>query len=167
MIMRDEFEQVYVEHRERLFAFLVYRTGERALAEDLLADVFERAFRARNRFDPRRGSMKAWLYAIAGNRLRDHQRRAQVARASLERVISISTPTMSVDPPQDAILDRDQVMQALSVLNQRDREIIALRFGADLTASQIAHVTNQPRTTVETRLFRTLRRLELGGELVR
>jgi RNA polymerase sigma factor (sigma-70 family) len=165
MIMRDDFGQVYVEHRERLFAFLVYRTGDRALAEDLLADVFERAFRARNHFDPRRGSLMAWLYAIAGNRLRDHQRRAQVERAALERVIPTTTTT--VDPPQDAIADRDLVTQALSALNQRDREIIALRYGADLTASQIAHMTNQPRTTVEARLFRTLRRLEHGGELVR
>lgn len=165
MIMRDDFEQVYLEYRERLFAFLIYRTGDRALAEDLLADVFERAFRARNHFDPQRGSQMAWLYAIAGNRLRDHQRRAQVERASLKRVIP--TTTISLDPPQDAIADRDLVMQALSVLNQRDREIIALRFGADLTAPQIAHLTNQPLTTVQGRLFRTLRRLELGGELVR
>jgi RNA polymerase sigma-70 factor (ECF subfamily) len=156
-IVRDDFEQVYVEHRERLFGFLVYRTGDRALAEDLLGDVFERAFRARHRFDPRRGSQTSWLYAIAVNRLRDHQRRAQVERASLERVIAAETS--HIEPPQDAIADRDRVMQALSVLNERDREIIALRFGADLTAPQIARVTDQPLTTVEGRLFRALRRL--------
>src|SRR5438874_10979088 len=85
--LRDEFEQVYVTHRERLFAFLAYQTGDRALAEDLLGDVFERAFRARDRFDPRRGSQSAWLYKIAVNRLRDHQRRAQVVRASLVTVV--------------------------------------------------------------------------------
>jgi RNA polymerase sigma-70 factor (ECF subfamily) len=165
MIMRDDFEQIYLEYRDRLFRFLVCRTGDRALAEDLLADVFERAYRARNHFDPQRGNLMAWLHVIAVNRLRDHQRRAQVERASLQRVIP--TTTISVDPPQDAIADRDQVMQALSVLNQRDREIITLRFGADLTAPQIAHVTHQPITAVEGRLFRTLRRLEHGGELVR
>ena len=164
MIMPVDFEQIYREYRERIVAFLVYRTGDRALAEDLLADVFERAFRARDHFDPRRGSLKTWLYAIAVNRLRDHQRRAQVERASLQRVIP--TTTTRVDPPQDAIADRDLVTHALSILNQRDREIIALRFGADLTAPQIAHVTNQPLTTVQGRLLRTLRRLKLGGELV-
>ncbi len=154
---RDEFERMYVEHRERLFGFLVYRTGDRALAEDLLGDVFERAFRARARFDPRRGSETAWLFAIAVNRLRDHHRRAQVERASLERVMAAET--VGVDAPQDAIADRDQVMQALAVLSPRDREIVALRFGADLTAPQIARVTEQPLTTVEGRLFRALRRL--------
>jgi RNA polymerase sigma-70 factor, ECF subfamily len=152
-----EFERMYVEHRDRLFAFLVYRTGDRTIAEDLLGDVFERAFRAHARFDPRRGSETTWLYTIALNRLRDHHRRAHVERAVLERVVA--TETTIVEAPEDAIAERDRLMQALAVLNQRDREIIALRFGADLTAPQIAHVIQQPVTTVEGRLFRALRRL--------
>ena len=155
--LRDEFEQMYLEHRQRLFGFLVYRTGDRALAEDLLGDVFERAFRAFASFDPRRGSPAAWLYAIALNRLRDHQRRAEVERASLERISRVE-PT-SVELPHDAVADRDRLMRALPVLSQRDREIVALRFGADLTAPQIARVTGQPLTTIEGRLFRALRRL--------
>ncbi len=153
----DDFETFYVEHREKLFGFLVYRTGDRALAEDLVADVFERAWRARARFDVRRGSATAWLYTIAVNRLRDHYRRAQVERTSLERVIS-GAPT-AVEPAQEAVADRDRVMRSLASLNERDREIVALRFGADLTAPQIARVTEQPLTTVEGRLFRALRRL--------
>jgi len=155
--LRGEFERIYVEHRERLFGFLVYRTGDRALAEDLLGDVFERAFRARSRFDPERGSETTWLLAIAVNRLRDHQRRAQVERVALERVMAAEVA--SVDLPQDAIAERDRVVRGLEVLNQRDREIVALRFGADLSVPQIAHVTQQPLTTVEGRLFRALRRL--------
>jgi RNA polymerase sigma factor (sigma-70 family) len=154
--LSHEFEQMYVEHRERLFGFLVYRTGDRALAEDLLGDVFERAFRARASFDPRRGSRTAWLYAIAVNRLRDHHRRAQVERTSLERIGIAETTSLEL---YDTIADRDLVMQALTVLSQRDQEIVALRFGADLTVPQIARVTGQPLTTVEGRLFRALRRL--------
>ena len=148
---------MYREHRERLFAFLVYRTGNRAIAEDLLGDVFERAFRALARFDPRRGSETTWLYTIAVNRLRDHHRRAHVERAVLERVFAAETTI--VEPADDAIAERDWLMQALAVLNHRDREIIALRFGADLTAPQIARVIQEPLTTVEGRLFRALRRL--------
>lgn len=152
-----EFERMYVEHRDRLFAFLVYRTGDRTIAEDLLGDVFERAFRAHARFDPQRGSETTWLYTIALNRLRDHHRRAHVERAVLERVIAAGTNI--VEASEDTIAERDRLMQALAVLNQRDRDIIALRFGADLTAPQIARVIEQPVTTVEGRLFRALRRL--------
>src|SRR5436309_3084281 len=101
--MRDDFERMYLEHRDRLFAFLVYRTGDRVLAEDLLGDVFERAFRARVRFDPSLGSQTTWLYTIALNRLRDHQRRAQAERTAMERLMRAET--LTVDRPDDAIAD--------------------------------------------------------------
>jgi RNA polymerase sigma factor (sigma-70 family) len=153
----DTFERMYVEHRDGLFAFLVYRTGNRALAEDLLGDVFERALRARARFDPRRGSQTTWLYAIALNRLRDHHRRAQVKRSALQRFM-VEEP-VGIDPPDEGVADRDRVVQLLAILSQQDREIVALRFGADLTTSQIAKVTNQRPATVEGRLYRALRRL--------
>jgi RNA polymerase sigma-70 factor, ECF subfamily len=154
---RGDFERMYVEHRDRLFAFLVYRTGDRTLAEDLLGDVFERALRAHGRFDPRRGSESTWLYAIALNRLRDHHRRAQVERTALER-FTVSEP-VDVAPPDDGLADRDRVMKSLEILSPQDRELVALRFGADLTAPQIAKVTDQPLTTVTGRLYRALQRL--------
>src|SRR3954469_15764334 len=69
----DEFERLYAAEAQGLFAFLAYRTGDRPLAEDLLADAFERALKSR--YDRRRGSPKTWLYAIALNVLRDHVRR--------------------------------------------------------------------------------------------
>src|SRR6478736_4381522 len=86
--MRDEdFERLYAAEAAGLFSFLAYRTGDRALAEDLLGDAFERALRARRRFDRRRGSEKTWLYAIALNVLRDHARRDAVrARAAAQPV---------------------------------------------------------------------------------
>src|ERR1700754_2239692 len=82
----DEFERLYAAEAQGLFAFLAYRTGDRALAEDLLADAFERALRSRGRFDRRRGSEKTWLYAIALNLLRDHARRAAAEGRAYERV---------------------------------------------------------------------------------
>ncbi len=60
-----DFERLYDEHAPALLAFLVYRAGNRDLAEDLLADTFERVLRARRPFDRRRSSEKTWLYAIA------------------------------------------------------------------------------------------------------
>ena len=81
----DQFERLYADHAQRLFAFLAYRTGDRALAEDLLADTFERALRGRRGFDRRKASEKTWLYAIALNGLRDHARRRAAEARALER----------------------------------------------------------------------------------
>src|SRR4051794_28617252 len=93
-----DFERLYAEHAQRLFGFLVYRTGDRDLAEDMLASTFERALRARARFDPRRGREKTWLYSIATNLLRDQARRAQVERRALEAAAARAEPAATVEP---------------------------------------------------------------------
>jgi RNA polymerase sigma factor (sigma-70 family) len=150
----DEFERLYAAEAQGLFAFLAYRTGDRALAEDLLADAFERALRSRGRFDRRRGSEKTWLYAIALNLLRDHARRAAAEGRALGRV----------DEPQAAdalegVERREALHRALATLSAEEREAIALRFGADLSVPEMARVLGEPLTTVEGRVYRALRKL--------
>ena len=160
--MRDkEFEELYAEHAQPLFGFLVYRTGDRALSEDLLADAFERALRARGRFDPRRASGKTWLYAIALNCLRDHARRRDAEARALER--AAPGETAAAADALAAVDDREQLMGALAALSDEEREAIALRFGADLTVPEIARVQGEKLTTVEGRVYRALRKLR--GEL--
>jgi RNA polymerase sigma factor (sigma-70 family) len=154
----EDFERLYDQHVRGLFAFLVYRTGDRALTEDLVADAFERALRARRRFDPRRGGEKTWLYAIALNCLRDHERRRAAEKRAHERTAA-SVPAASHPTPLDAIDDRDAVAGALGALSEEEREAIALRYGADLTVPEIAKLTGERLTTVEGRVYRALRKL--------
>jgi RNA polymerase sigma-70 factor (ECF subfamily) len=158
----NDFERLYAAEAPGLFSFLAYRTGDRALAEDLLADAFERALRARGRFDRRRGSEKTWLYAIALNLLRDHARRGAAEVRALER----SGPPARQDAPDPALAGvehRDEVQRALAGLSPEEREAIALRFGAELTVPEMAKVLGEPLTTVEGRVYRALRKLR--GEL--
>jgi RNA polymerase sigma-70 factor, ECF subfamily len=135
----------------------VYRTGDRALAEDLLADTFERALKARRRFDRRRGTEKAWLYTIALNCLRDHQRRLGAEQRALARA---GNPEAEAVPSgEDAVEQRDLLARALEALSEEEREAIALRFGAELTVPEMAKLTGEPLTTVEGRVYRALRKL--------
>ena len=153
----DEFERLYAAEAQGLFAFLVYRTGDRALAEDLLADAFERALRARRRFDPRRGSHKSWLYAIALNLLRDHARRAAAEGRALERT---GVHAGGADDARvESLGEREELQRALATLAPEEREAIALRFGAELTVPEIAKLLGEPLTTVEGRVYRALRKL--------
>lgn len=153
--MRDEaFEALYERHAQDLFGFLAYRTGDRVLAEDLVADTFERAYKARRRFDPRRASEKTWLYAIALNALRDHLRKAH------RQDVAFDLP--SVEPggdPLGATIDRLDVMAALTLLSPEEREALALRFGGDLTLKEVATVIGESVTTTEGRVYRALRKL--------
>lgn len=156
-----DFERLYAEHAQPLFGFLAYRTGDPTLAEDLLADTFERALRARARFDRRKASEKTWLYAIALNLLRDSARRRTTEARALERI-----PHETPAGPDElaAIEHRDELQRALGVLSDEEREAIALRFGGDLTVPEIAKLLKQPLPRIEGRVYRSLRKLrdELG-----
>jgi RNA polymerase sigma-70 factor (ECF subfamily) len=158
---RDDFERLYEEHAQPLFGFLAYRTGDTGLAEDLLADTFERALRARARFDPRKASEKTWLYAIALNLLRDSARRSKTEKSALERM-----PQETPGSPDDlaAVEHRDEIQRVLGILSDEEREAIALRFGGDLTVPEIAKLLKQPLPRIEGRVYRSLRKLrdELG-----
>ncbi|MEX1140874.1 MAG: sigma-70 family RNA polymerase sigma factor [Thermoleophilaceae bacterium] len=160
---RADFERLYADHAQDLFGFLAYRSGDRALAEDLLADTFERAIRARRRYDPRKASAKTWIYSIALNCLRDHRRRAQAEQRAVGRV-----GAGAVEEAGDARLghveDREQLRSALAILSDEERETVALRYGGDLTVPEIAKLLGERLTTVEGRLYRALRKLrdELG-----
>jgi len=158
-IRGPDFERLFTEHAQPLFAFLLYRTGDRELSEDLVAGTFERALRARRRLDLRRGTEKAWLYAIALNLLRDHGRRQAAEGRALERLRPVDLPDEDT-PLADLLSARDQVMRALASLTAEEREALSLRFGADLTIKEIAQVLGQPVTTVEGRVYRGLRKLE-------
>jgi RNA polymerase sigma-70 factor, ECF subfamily len=161
----DQFERLYAQHAQPLFGFLAYRTGDRALAEDLVAETFERALRARRRFDRRRASEKTWLYAIALNCLRDHRRRAGAERRALERsAVAVGEPAF--DPALERVDARDAIRHGLEVLSDEEREAIALRYGGDLTVPEIARLTGERLSTVEGRVYRGLRKLreELGGD---
>jgi RNA polymerase sigma factor (sigma-70 family) len=161
--MRDDtFERLYGEHAEALSGFLIYRTGDRVLAEDLLADTFERALRARRRFDPRKASEKTWLYTIALNCLRDHARRRSTEGRALERIASGPSPPSTVEI--EAVADRDLISRSLAILSDKEREAIALRFGADLTVPEIAKLTGERLTTVEGRVYGALRKLREAME---
>ena len=156
--MRDaDFDRLYRREAQALYGFLAYRTGDRALAEDLLADTFERALRARRGFDRRRGTERNWLYAIALNLLRDHARRAATEGRAMDRVAT-GAP-VAADSGEEAVGRRDELQRAMAGLAEEEREAIALRFGAELTVPEMASLLGLPLTTVEGRVYRALRKL--------
>jgi RNA polymerase sigma factor (sigma-70 family) len=162
--MRDEdFSRLFDEHAEALFAYVAYRSGDRSMAEDVVGAAFERAYKARRRFNRRRGSERAWLYAIARNLMLDEIRRRDAERRAVERERSGARHSVG---GIEAVEAQHDVQTALAALSEAEREAIALRFGADLTVPEIAEMTKLPLTTVEGRVYRALGKMRdhLEGE---
>jgi RNA polymerase sigma factor (sigma-70 family) len=157
----SDFARVYEENVWRVYGFLAYRVGDPGLAEDLTQSTFERALRAWPRYDPRRGSERAWLLAIAANLLVDHHRRNHDRAPE---------PLEDHDPPgdpgpQEVLARSAELHQALTQLSQREREVLALRFGGDLSGPEIAELMGLSLANVQqitSRALRALRR-QLGA----
>ena len=153
-----EFAAVAESHLPEVYRFLLYMTGDRALAEDLAADTMERAFRQRDRFDPARARPRAWLLAIARSTAIDHYRRDR--RRRRYELASVEEPR---DPRDGPGISNDlgaALESALLTLSAADREVIALRVVLDLDARAAAHLLGISETACTTRLSRALVRLE-------
>jgi RNA polymerase sigma factor (sigma-70 family) len=165
---QETFERLYADYATPLYAFLAYRTGNRALAEDLLADTFERAWTRRRLFDLRRGSRKTWLYSIALNRLRDHARREAVEDRALHEVAQLGAQNGngSGHGTIEHVELRQLLLTAMDALEDAEREALSLRYGGDLGLREIAGILRVPRSTVEGRIYRGLKKLshELAEE---
>lgn len=155
----DRFEALYRSSRDDLYAYVLTLLRDRAAAEDVTAVAFERAYRRRRTFDRHRGDERAWLFGIARNAALDELRRRR------------RTATLVVDPgdlPEDTLTDRDDedeavrraaVREALASLAPRERELIALKFHAGLTNTELASVLGVSESNAGTLLHRAVQKL--------
>ena len=131
-----------------------------AQAADLTQEVFLSAWRARDRFDPGRGPLAAWLVGIAKNKIVDAYRKdGRQVPAARDDDGSRVTRLADDRQPLDHLADRLLVTEALATLPERPREIVRLAFFEDLTHEQIAEHTSVPLGTVKSDIRRGLARL--------
>jgi len=135
----------------RVYSYVAYRVGDGPDAEDLTSETFERALRYRRSYDPNKGEPIAWLLGIA--------KRCIDGRGPVRELAS-----EHADEPVESDLEEDTVRRltvarAVGGLEERDRELIALRYGADLTARQIAELLGARTNAIEVALHRALGRL--------
>jgi RNA polymerase sigma-70 factor (ECF subfamily) len=126
--------------------------GEGPDAEDVTSEVFERALRYRKSYDPSRGEPLSWLIGIARRCIDDALVKPRSETREQPEVSSLE------DLEADA-LQRLTVAAAVDGLDERSRDLVALRFGADLSARQIGEILGLKTNAVEVALHRTLARL--------
>jgi RNA polymerase sigma-70 factor (ECF subfamily) len=154
-----DFAAAYDEHVWDVYGFLAYRTASRADAEDLTQQTFERALRAWNRFDPDRASAGTWLIAIARNLLIDHYRGDKSRNQVPLEAEDAGLEGWQAPPPEPGSQLSPDLAEAIAALSDREREIIALRYGGDLTGREVAGLTGLTLANVQQINSRALRKL--------
>ena len=150
---------MYREHVSAVYGFFAYSLRD-AAAEDLTSATFERVLRAWSAYDPAKGSERGWILAIARNLLVDHYRRT----SHRETVSTDEHPVLlegltTGDELVERALAGDELRGWLRVLGERERQILALRYAADLPAAEIAEIVGLSAANVHQILSRSLRRL--------
>jgi RNA polymerase sigma-70 factor, ECF subfamily len=158
-----ELRRVYRDHVDAVFAFFAYAVT-RAHAEDLTSATFERVIRNWRRYDQRRASERTWILAIARNQLMDHFRRQRHRDAVSLDEHPMLADALAADDETQQRLDRDELRGWLAELSGRERELLALRYGADLAGREIAALTGLSEANVHQILSRSLRRLRRSAE---
>jgi RNA polymerase sigma-70 factor (ECF subfamily) len=151
---RPTFAAVAEAELDAVHRYLLFLTGDRALAEDLTGETFEKAFRIWRRFDPRRGSPRTWLCQIARSAALDHFR-AEERRHRREERFSRDRGEAAEEPALPGELG-----ETLARLSPAEREVVALRVLLELDGPTTARVLGISRTACSTRLSRALKRLE-------
>lgn len=161
-VTEEDFERLYQLELPRIYNFFRYRVGDGPIAEDLTADTFERAWKKRHRYRHDIASFSTWLYTIARRVVIDYYRRVQ-PQTSLENAHHLAS---GIDPEVGAQwqLDFERLTLLLSRMEARDRELVALRYGAGLTNRSIADLTGLSESNVAVILHRALKKLRLMWE---
>lgn len=157
-----DWNAVYKDQLPRVYNYLRFRIGNESDAEELTSRTFEKAWRGRKLYQRDLAGFSTWLFTIAQNVAIDHLRssRPHLPLESAMEVVTLDTP--HDDAERDSNLAR--LAALLRHLPQRDQEVVALKYGADLTNRDIARLTGLSESNVGTILHRAVRELRSGWD---
>ncbi len=151
------FDALFRECAADVHGYLISLLGDRAAAEDATALAFERLYRSRSRLDHRRGTPRAWLFAIARNAALDELRYRR-RRSSYGLGEDLAEDRASGEALED-VERRATVRDALASLPLRERELVLLKFHGQLSNSELARALGISESNAGTRLHRALTQL--------
>ena len=156
------FADIYDHYFPRVYNYVRYRVQDAETADDITAQVFERALVNIGRYHPERAPFAAWLFAIARNGVNDYFRAQKRGRWFSLGVLRDWASVESRPEPEEIVVHnetRAELLAAVARLSDRERDLIALKFAAGLTNRRIAELTGLGASNVGVILYRAVRRL--------
>jgi RNA polymerase sigma-70 factor (ECF subfamily) len=153
-----DWDEVYAAELPRVYNFFRYRFGNVPEVEDLTSRTFQKAWVARHRYRRDLAGFATWLMSIARNVAIDHYR-AHRSLASIDDASHVPAPGGT---PEDEVIrgsEADRLASLLSGLPARERELVALKYGAGMTNRDIAGTTGLSESNVGTILHRAVQTL--------
>jgi RNA polymerase sigma-70 factor, ECF subfamily len=151
----DALGTLYERYYQGIYRYVYYRVGDSCLAEDLTGDIFMKMLHGMESYSIQGVPFSAWLYRIARNRIIDHMRRQpEKSNVSLEEA-RVETIASGENTLENA-LERDELLKAVQVLTDDQRQVILLKFIEDLDNASIAAVLGKTEGAVKSLQHRAL-----------
>ncbi len=169
-IEENELTYIFEVYYERVYNYIFYRVSCHHTSEDLTSQVFEKIVLKISTYSQDKSPFEVWLFAIARNTVNDYFR--SIKKQKLFSLDTIKELVSREKTPEDFVVTgetNDKLLRALRILNSRDRNIIALKFGSNLKNNEIAKILGITESNVGVILYRTMKKLkkeiEREGEL--
>lgn len=150
----SQFDPLYRQYVERIYAYIYRRTLVRQTAEDITSVTFMKALRSIQQFDAAKGTFSGWLYRIARNAITDHYRSHREV-SDIDDVWDLSSDN-DVHREAEAGIDYDQIREALASLEPAKRDILLMRLWDGLSYAEIAAITGKTETNCKVTFSRTI-----------
>ncbi len=156
----EAFAAFFDEYFPRLYKYVFYRVGDTALADDLVAEIFERLLVNLPSFDPVKAPFSAWIFGIARHLVMDHLRRQRRQQLfSLKGLWENQTSLQEVENASLATEQKETLNAALRQLSTRELDVLSLKYASTLTNRQIAPLLGLSESNVGVILYRALHKL--------
>jgi RNA polymerase sigma-70 factor (ECF subfamily) len=156
----DAFADLYRQYLPKVYRYISYRISDRLTAEDLTSAVFEKALSKFRSYRSEKAGFSTWIFTIARNTLTDHFR---VNRKGQNIQLDDPLALVAQDGSPEEVNERAEELQllnsCLSRLSPAEREIISLKFGAEMTNRQISGILALSESNVGVIVYRAVRKL--------
>lgn len=160
-----DFTYIFEAYYKRIYNYYYYRVQNQHIAEDLTSQLFEKAMTKISSYESSKGNFEVWLFAIARNILNDYFRsQKKYPWSSLDSVLEMISEESEPEQMMFQAEETKVLLDMVKILKEKERNIIAYKFGADLKNKEIAELLGISEKNVSVILCRTLKKLKLKLE---
>lgn len=150
------FAQLFYTHSDALYRFIFWRTGDEEVAQDMVSEVFTKAWEKWDKFD--NAYPKAWLYTIARNMVIDSYRK-QGSMPLIDEDKEYVDEEYSLEDRTDAVFEKEKLRAAVAKLKDKSRQVIELRFMSGMSSKETAYILKTSEENVRVMQYRALKEL--------
>ncbi|MBK5245954.1 MAG: sigma-70 family RNA polymerase sigma factor [Peptostreptococcaceae bacterium] len=155
------FLELYEYYFPRVYNYVFARVGEKGASEDITSGVFEKIIAKISTYKPECGKFSTWLFTITHNMVMDYFRKSKKdAFILVDQLEEESSDQPSIEELMILEEDKKNLLMCLSLLSDRDRNIVSLKFWSQLSNQEIAEIVNESSNHIAVILYRSIKRLK-------